>query len=128
MREFLLDTNGLVKWTQDKIPTKTKRLLTRDRVLLVFSVVSLWEIALNRKLRDAGFTVKQSLEWISGVSGRILSIRSEHAKAFESLQLVRGHEDPFDRMIIAQAMSENLPVVSSDERFTSYKGLRVVWD
>jgi PIN domain nuclease of toxin-antitoxin system len=128
VKEYLFDTSGLIKWTQDKIPTKTKRLLTRDDVLFTFSVASLWEIAINQKLRKSGFTVVMTLEWISSVSGKILPIRHEHAKALESLQYVPDHEDPFDRMIIAQAMSENLPVVSSDQRFASYVGLKIVWD
>ncbi len=37
------------------------------------------------------------------------------------------HRDPFDRQIIAQAFSEDLPVVTSDEKFSLYKGLRLIW-
>jgi PIN domain nuclease of toxin-antitoxin system len=37
------------------------------------------------------------------------------------------HGDPFDRQIIAQALSEKIPIMTSDEKFSLYKGLRVVW-
>jgi PIN domain nuclease of toxin-antitoxin system len=42
-------------------------------------------------------------------------------------ELPRHHGDPFDRQIIAQALSEKIPVVTSDQKFGLYKGLRVIW-
>jgi PIN domain nuclease of toxin-antitoxin system len=37
------------------------------------------------------------------------------------------HTDPFDRQIIAQALAESIPVVTPDEKFSLYKGLKIIW-
>ena len=56
---------------------------------------------------------------------RILPYTANHA--LELFDLPQHHGDPFDRQIIAQALSEKIPVVTSDEKFSLYKGLKVVW-
>jgi PIN domain nuclease of toxin-antitoxin system len=49
------------------------------------------------------------------------------AHAFELLELPLHHRDPFDRQIIAQALCEDIPVITPDPQFSLYKGLRIVW-
>ena len=56
---------------------------------------------------------------------RILPYTADHAGRLFGLPL--HHADPFDRQIIAQALSENIPVVTSDEKFRLYKGIKVIW-
>jgi PIN domain nuclease of toxin-antitoxin system len=56
---------------------------------------------------------------------RVLPYAAEHA--FCLFDLPVHHADPFDRQIIAQALVENVPVVTPDEAFNLYKGLKVVW-
>jgi len=56
---------------------------------------------------------------------RILPYSAEHA--FRLFDLPLHHRDPFDRQIISQALSEEIPVVTSDDAFKLYKGLRIIW-
>ena len=48
-------------------------------------------------------------------------IAKEHLKTFEALQTIEGHNDPFDRLIIAQAITEKLPIISNDKQFSKYR-------
>jgi PIN domain nuclease of toxin-antitoxin system len=56
---------------------------------------------------------------------RILPYTSTHAYALYGLPL--HHRDPFDRMIIAQALAEDIPIVTSDSQFRKYRDLTVIW-
>jgi PIN domain nuclease of toxin-antitoxin system len=55
----------------------------------------------------------------------VLPYTSDHA--FQLFTLPRHHNDPFDRQIIAQALLEDIPVVTPDDKFSLYKGLKVIW-
>jgi len=48
-------------------------------------------------------------------------IAKEHLKTFAALEIIDGHNDPFDRLIIAQAMTEKIPLISSDKQFPKYR-------
>ena len=94
---------------------------------LVLSTASIWEILIKVQLR------KLSLPEPSGpyvirkmADNRIetLPIELNHLLAFEGLAL--HHRDPFDRMLIAQALEENLPIVTSDPLFARYP-VEVIW-
>jgi len=89
------------------------------------STVSLAEIAIKAavgKLRLSAATVHQAIQ---DLDIRILPYAAEHA--FELFGLPLHHGDPFDRQIIAQALSEQIPIVTPDEKFGLYQGLKVVW-
>lgn len=58
----------------------------------------------------------------------LLPISFEHLEELSRLPTFTDHRDPFDRMLIAQAISEDLMMLSADTRFTKYKRLRVLWD
>ena len=62
---------------------------------------------------------------IADLQVRVLPYTAEHA--FRLFDLPTHHADPFDRKIIAQALMENVPVVTPDEAFSLYEGLEVVW-
>ena len=56
---------------------------------------------------------------------RVLPFTADHAYRLFGLPL--HHRDPFDRQIIAQALCENLPLVTPDERLRTYEGLKIIW-
>jgi PIN domain nuclease of toxin-antitoxin system len=58
---------------------------------------------------------------------RPISFDHRHASRYFSLPENATHRDPFDRMLIAQALEEGLPIVTSDRRFSTYPGLDVIW-
>ena len=93
--------------------------------LLEVSAVSLAEIAIKAglgKLKLAAEVVRRAVEELNA---RVLPYTAEHAYALFELPLY--HRDPFDRQIITQALTEKIPVITPDETFQLYKGVRVIW-
>ena len=121
---YLLDTHLLI-WavTEDKKLSASAAALIEDMEnTLIFSVLSLWEIALkrgfNRKdfLYDANF-VRQSL---INNGYEELPILSQHVAAVETLPPI--HKDPFDRLLLAQASAEGLVLLTTDALVAQYPG------
>ena len=128
--KILLDTNVFLKWTLgEKIPRKAERVITRGTADLLVSIITPWEIAIKQsKLRVRSFPQVRVTEALNLLGAQILPVLLKHIDVLNSLP--HHHHDPFDRMLIAQAISENATVVSSDERFPRYRtaGLQVRWD
>jgi PIN domain nuclease of toxin-antitoxin system len=87
--------------------------------------VSISEIAVKATRGKLGLTGNLTREALEDLDVRILPYSAEHAFALFDLPL--HHSDPFDRQIIAQALAENLPVITPDRAFSLYKGLKVLW-
>ena len=56
-----------------------------------------------------------------------MSIEDYHLVTYSSLPTVKDHRDPFDRLLIAQALTDDLTLISRDGKFTAYPGLRLQW-
>lgn len=124
---LLLDTAVLifVMAAPERISKRASTTLRNPGNILELSAVSLSEIAIKAaagKLACPAETVKQALQ---DLDIRVLPYTAEHA--FELFSLALHHKDPFDRQIIAQCLCEQLPVVTPDETFRLYAGLRVLW-
>jgi PIN domain nuclease of toxin-antitoxin system len=92
---------------------------------LELSAVSITEIAIKSasgKLAFSALTLRKSAEDL-GI--RILPYNADHA--FCLFELPIHHRDPFDRQIVAQALSEQIPIATPDEKFRLYKELRIIW-
>jgi PIN domain nuclease of toxin-antitoxin system len=101
---------------------KVQRLLERTDTVRMVSPVSFNEIAIK------GLTplTREHIEkLIFDLDLTILPLTAEHS--LQLFGLPAHHNDPFDRMLIATALAENLPIVASDYEFRKYKGLRVIW-
>jgi PIN domain nuclease of toxin-antitoxin system len=110
-----------------RLPAKAKRILTSDTDELVFSLVSIWEIAIKiktGKLNTIGSSVAYIREEMNAYGMELLPIRYEHILQLEALP--RNHGDPFDRLLVAQAISESLPILSGDEKLKEY-GVKLIW-
>ena len=88
------------------------------------SVVSLAEIALKQNRGKLRFSANDAMSAIADLRLRVLPYAAEHA--FRLFDLPAHHADPFDRQIIAQALIEDVPVVTPDEAFRLYDGLTVL--
>jgi PIN domain nuclease of toxin-antitoxin system len=77
------------------------------------------------KLDRSAMDVEAAIEEMGAV---LLPIKFKHLNELSHLPVYEQHRDPFDRMLIAQAFAEGLSIITSDMRFTGYKGLRVLWD
>ncbi|HSF15085.1 MAG TPA: type II toxin-antitoxin system VapC family toxin [Vicinamibacteria bacterium] len=117
---LLLDTHTLIWWLTDD-----KRLLSPERdaisdgeTIAHVSAATLWEISMKRNLGRIDVDEDELSARLEGNAFVELSITSRHGRRAGSLP--RHHDDPFDRMLIAQAQEEQLILVSYDGAFRDY--------
>ncbi len=123
---ILLDTNVLVRGMAGvKLPRAVQRILNAPGSKFVVSIASAWEIVNKPNL---GRSVKDIHQAVTGINAALLHIQLAHLEELAKLPYRRNHHDPFDRLLIAQALSEDIPILTSDTRFEEYPGLRVIWD
>jgi PIN domain nuclease of toxin-antitoxin system len=99
--------------------------LKKETTVREISVVSLTEIAVKQIRGKLTFGKADAIAGVADLRLRVLPYAAEHA--FRLFDLPAHHADPFDRQIIAQALVEHVPVVTPDEAFNLYEGLKVVW-
>ena len=94
--------------------------MTDPRSELVFSAASLWEIAIKRGLGREDFQVKPRMlrRGLLDNGYSELSISSQHAVSIDTLPSL--HKDPFDRLLLAQAITEGLTMLTTDARLARY--------
>lgn len=118
----LLDTH-LLLWAaagSDRLPDAARRLIEDRSNLLLFSAASLWEIAIKSGLGREDFQIDVRLLYRSLLdAGYVeLPVTGSHAAAITSLPPI--HRDPFDRILVAQALTDHLRLVTSDETVARY--------
>lgn len=120
---LLLDTQALLWWQQGsrKLGRRARRAIERDAASVRVSAASAWEIAI--KSRIGRLRLAEPLHaWMPERLERdgflMLSITVEHAAAVYALP--EHHDDPFDRLLIAQARLEDLTILTSDTAFEDY--------
>jgi PIN domain nuclease of toxin-antitoxin system len=122
--KFLLETHLLLWIAGDtkRLSAKARKLITEPTSELFFSAASLWEIAIKRGLGRDDFKVDARLlrRGLLDNGYREIPIGSEHAVAIDSLPPI--HKNPFDRMLIAQAMVEGITLLTSDAVVAQYPG------
>ena len=128
-KRFLLDTHVVVdvgaKGGLEAMPVRVRHILEDPEVELLFSVVSEAEVAIKSRLGQLELT-KNELELICA-NASIYSYPLRQAHPDMLFELPLHHKDPFDRLIISTALSDDLPLISCDGQFRKYKGLRVIW-
>ena len=125
--KLLLDTHTFLWFIDDnpRLSARAKGLLESDADLLL-SVASLWEISI--KVSIGKLTLAQPYDifipqQLTNNAVEILPISLAHLDVVSTLPF--HHRDPFDRLIIAQAMIEQLPIVSIDAAFDAYSVKRL---
>ena len=127
---YLLDTSAFIWWLSDhrKLSAEARRLVLDGANPVWLSAASIWEMAIKvslGKLRVPG-NLDDLVETQTRANGlQVLDIRARHASATMSLPPI--HNDPFDRMLIAQAQSEGLVLLSPDGLIAQYPVVRVLW-
>ena len=125
----LLDTNAFLRWVEgdDKLSTRAKSCIANPDNEILVSVVVAWELAIKAglgKLKLALPVQRYVVEHVAANGFQMLDIRMAHVGRVESLPA--HHGDPFDRLLIAQALEEKLPVVTADPVFREY-GVKRIW-
>jgi PIN domain nuclease of toxin-antitoxin system len=121
--KYLLDTNALIYWLEGskRIPKRLQSDLARSDNEVFVSVISTFEIAVKAslgRLSLPGEPAKTLLPFLDEAGLEILPLSSEHS--LKIYDLPWHHRDPFDRLLIAQAMLEDMTLVTSDADFSSY--------
>jgi len=99
--------------------------LTNPKAVREISVISFSEIAIKQRLGKLTFSKTNLVNGVTDLQLRVLPYTAEHAYKLFGLPL--HHADPFDRQIIAQALAEDIAIVTSDRAFRLYEGLSVIW-
>lgn len=125
---LLLDTHVLL-WAvgqPDRLLAKARKLLLNADNELIFSAASFWEISIKLSLGRKGFRVEPGRLWrvLLAAGYRDLPVTTEHTIAVAALPPI--HKDPFDRVLIAQAVVEGLTLITADSVLQRYGNQIVV--
>jgi len=131
---LLLDTHTFI-WTiseTNKLSEHAFKMIKSIDNEVFVDVVSFWEIALKTSIKKFSFDgviINDLPEYARKMDFRILDMKAREACTYANLPLKNNHKDPFDRMIIWQAITENMALISKDKMFGQYQddGLQLIW-
>ncbi|MBC8262733.1 MAG: type II toxin-antitoxin system VapC family toxin [Anaerolineales bacterium] len=127
--KLLLDTHAFIWWDSEpaKLSAQALALCQNSENLLLLSVVSVWEMQIKMQLGKLKLELplKEIIESQQRTNQiAVLPITLPHVLALENLPT--HHKDPFDRLLIAQAIIEDAVLITGDEMFTKYP-VKVMW-
>ena len=119
---YLLDTHILL-WTlvdPDKVPRPMRRIVEDAGNRVWFSAASIWEIAIKHSLAKPDFAVEAATIWKAAreTGFEELAVTAEHTIGVETLPWL--HRDPFDRLLVAQARTADMKLLSVDPEVNAY--------
>ena len=120
---MLLDTHTLLWFLNNdpRLPVSVRQKIEETEIVFV-SAISLWEIAI--KINIGKLNIVTSFEEIkenmNALNIQELPIEFDDSLAYIGLPILKEHKDPFDRMIVAQAMRRSLTLVSADKKLDAY--------
>jgi len=122
---LLLDTHVAIWVIVDdpRLPRTVRNLISDSRNRVTVSAISLWEIAIKHPLARKGhgrmpISATDALGYFRETGFSLLAVSVDHAIAVEHLP--RLHDDPFDRLLVAQALSEPLRLITGDAKVAAY--------
>ena len=125
---LLLDTHAFLWFSEDSpnLSKNSKSLIENSENNCLISIASLWEMAIKISLGKLKIKIefKNMVDEIVNHNFTILPITFEHTVELSSLYF--HHRDPFDRLLISQAIIENLTLISADEVFDKYE-IKRIW-
>lgn len=127
----LLDTQTLIWFLLDapELRNHPRGIITGPANSVYVSHISFFEIAIKQKIgKLPGLTapVSKLISLAHGDNLIILPISEKHLAAYERIPLLPDHRDPFDRLLLATAFAEEMPIVSTDKQFPQYAPLVTV--
>jgi PIN domain nuclease of toxin-antitoxin system len=122
--KLLLDTQ-LLLWAAgqpERLSAAARKQIKNPKNALLFSAASIWEITIKNSLGREDFRVEPRLlrRGLLDNGYAELPITSQHAVNIDSLPPL--HKDPFDRMLLAQALTEGITLLTSDAQLARYRG------
>ena len=129
-RRILLDTHSFLWFVTDdaKLSRRAKHLIEDPESDVLFSPSSVWELSIKAQL--GRIALQPNAVTFFETQARhndftLLPIELRHLEPISTLPL--HHRDPFDRLLVAQAIVENIPLISGDTKLDAYKGLQRFW-
>ncbi|MBI4225492.1 type II toxin-antitoxin system VapC family toxin [Candidatus Roizmanbacteria bacterium] len=117
--KYLLDTQ-IFLWALDKdsnLKQLVRRIIINPNIIIYISLVSIWEMSIKRKIGK--LDLKYKLRTYVDKSGfDLLNINLDHIITLDKLPL--HHRDPFDRLLVAQAKTEKLTLITADPKMKKY--------
>ena len=131
---YLLDTHAFI-WAALKTNNfgENSKEIIRDRKNeICVSTVSFWEISLKARLKKFSFENINIIDFpqhAKDMDFNIIDMQENESITFHELPIKDNHKDPFDRMLIWQAICRGMTMISKDELFEQYKkdGLKLLW-
>jgi PIN domain nuclease of toxin-antitoxin system len=126
---MIVDTHVLLWWAEDspRLSRKARKLFGDPRTSLLWSAASTWELSIKAGIGRLQLPVPVLSYVMSSMSRYGMdSLAIEHSHAALVAELPRHHGDPFDRILIAQAKTERIPILTADPQFKNYD-IEVVW-
>jgi len=123
---LLLDTHALL-WVlsaPERLPPALRRRIRAGENEVYSSIASAWEIAIKVALKRLDFEVDSLADSLAASGIQALDVDLRHVARVAQLPL--HHRDPFDRMLIAQALCESMTLVSRDRSLSKY-GVELLW-
>ena len=125
---YLIDTHTLLWYFKgdSQLSIKAKDILEDEKKDKYVSIVSIWEIAVKLTIEkiQLDYPFSDIVHKLSFEKIGILNVSFKHTQQIISLPL--HHRDPFDRMIIAQSITEDLTIISKDKNFSLYP-IKLLW-
>jgi PIN domain nuclease of toxin-antitoxin system len=120
--KLLLDTHVLVwaAYASPKLPANAASLIGDDGNQRFFSAASIWEIAIKARLGRPDFRVEASLLRNGLLANGYFELPITSVHAITAAKLPFAHKDPFDRMLLAQALEEGLTLLSADDALIDF--------
>ncbi len=132
---LLFDLQALLFWADGTAPAHVTQCVLAGRKIYV-SPISLWEFVLKEKRHPFDIDFAELIRTIELLEGQMLPIKTEHLNRVRLLPVVKDksgkeHNDPFDRLLVAQALEEDLILVGADHMFPIYQkefALKLLWE
>ncbi|TAN65565.1 MAG: type II toxin-antitoxin system VapC family toxin [Methylobacter sp.] len=125
---YLLDTHSLIWFLEDdkRLSITARDIINDDNADIYLSIVSIWEMAIKISIDKLKLSqsLKQVIDILEQQSITLLSVKPVHILAVVSLPF--EHRDPFDRLLICQALVEDMKFISNEALFLRY-GVDRIW-
>lgn len=123
--DFLFDTHILL-WTitgSEKLSPEVLEVLNNPKNNIYYSVASMWEVSIKNQLNKLPISATLFMHYCEQSGFKKLPIDDRHVLSLETLELAEeniNHKDPFDRMLLSQAKTNGMILITHDKKFSSY--------